>query len=406
MNGSAQTTMKLGRLGEVARFLRGITFKPVDLVAPGTTDSVVCMRTKNIQSDLDQTDLIAVPKEFVRRQELYLQESDILVSTANSWELVGKCCWVPKLDYSATAGGFISVLRATPEWILPRYLYHWFNSEATQRHVRNCGRQTTNISNMSFERCEALQVPLPPLAEQKRIADILDKADGIRRKRREAVEVLGSLDGSAFLHAFGDPARNSSKWPIYCINQIATEMQYGTAEKANSNREGIPVVRMNNITYGGRIDLTDLKWCHIAHRLLPRFTLRRGDLLFNRTNSPELVGKTAVWDRDESYAYAGYLIRVRFDPERVLPEYVSAFLNCSFGKQLLFGRAKPSNNMSNLSATELGRLEIPVPPIHLQREFSNLTHSTDLKRSRLEAAACAADTLFGTVVQHAFRGQL
>ena len=78
-------------LGTVARFIRGITFKPEDKVEPGTSDSAVCMRTKNVQADLDESDLIAVPLDLVNREEQFINESDILVSTANSWNLVGKC---------------------------------------------------------------------------------------------------------------------------------------------------------------------------------------------------------------------------------------------------------------------------------------------------------------------------
>jgi type I restriction enzyme S subunit len=101
-------------LGAVARFIRGITFKPEDKVSPGSEGSAVCMRTANVQTDLDQSDLIAIPVDLVKREEQFLKEGDILVSTANSWNLVGKCSWVPKLAYAATAGGFISILRADP----------------------------------------------------------------------------------------------------------------------------------------------------------------------------------------------------------------------------------------------------------------------------------------------------
>jgi type I restriction enzyme S subunit len=89
------------------------------------------------------------------------------------------------------------------------------------------------------------------------------------------------------------------------MGEVVRETQYGTAEKSNSDRMGIPVLRMNNITYGGEFDLTDMKRCEIKSADLEQLTVKRGDLLFNRTNSPELVGKTAVWDRDEAYAYAG-----------------------------------------------------------------------------------------------------
>lgn len=99
------------RLANVAKFIHGITFKPNDIVPTNSSDAVVCMRTKNIQLDLDESDLIAIPSTFVKRQEQYLQKGDILVSTANSWNLVGKGCWVNELNYSAAVGGFISILR-------------------------------------------------------------------------------------------------------------------------------------------------------------------------------------------------------------------------------------------------------------------------------------------------------
>ena len=98
-------------LGEVADFIRGINFKPDDVVSLDTPGSVACMRTKNVQTEIDLSDVWAVAEAFVRREEQMLQCGDILVSSANSWNLVGKCCWIPQLPYRASFGGFISVLR-------------------------------------------------------------------------------------------------------------------------------------------------------------------------------------------------------------------------------------------------------------------------------------------------------
>jgi type I restriction enzyme S subunit len=120
------------------------------------------MRTKNVQSDLDLSDVWGIPESFVKRDDQYLQTGDVLVSSANSWNLVGKCCWVPDLPWRATFGGFISVLRGDREKINPRYLYHWFSSPRIQTTVRSFGQQTTNISNLNVERCLRLALPLPP----------------------------------------------------------------------------------------------------------------------------------------------------------------------------------------------------------------------------------------------------
>jgi type I restriction enzyme S subunit len=110
------------RLGDVARFVRGITFKPTDVVPLDTPGSVDCMRTKNVQAELDATDVWAVEASLVKRKDQFLISGDTLVSSANSWNLVGKCCWIPELGRPTSFGGFISVLRAN------RALRSWWGS--------------------------------------------------------------------------------------------------------------------------------------------------------------------------------------------------------------------------------------------------------------------------------------
>lgn len=286
-----------------------------------------------------------------------------------------------------------------------RYLAHFLKAEerAILGLTNNASHGTKRLPTESLG---ATMVPVPPLPEQRRIATILDKADAIRRKREEGTRLSEELLRSTFLDMFGDPASNPKGWPILPIDQVVTETQYGTAQKANADGTGIPVLRMNNITYSGEIDLADMKWCDIAKGDIPAYTVRRGDLLFNRTNSPELVGKTAVWDRDEHYAFAGYLIRIRFDEARALPDYVSAYLNSDYGKKLLFSRAKPSNNMSNLSAGEFRRIHLPLPNIKLQRAFAGIVRKArSLKTQRQDGLSCS-DSLLDALVQRAFRGEL
>ncbi|MDO9597451.1 MAG: restriction endonuclease subunit S [Azoarcus sp.] len=211
---------KSKRLGEVVSYIRGITFKPEDVCALGTADSVVCMRTKNIQADLDESDLIAVDQRFAKREEQMLGEGDILISSANSWNLVGKSVYVPKLSYRATAGGFISIVRADTSMLDPRYLYHWITTDKTQALIRRCGRQTTNISNLSSSQFLDLEIPLPTLGEQKRIAAILDKADSLRRKRQQAIRLADDFLRAVFLDMFGDPVTNPKEWPVENLSNL------------------------------------------------------------------------------------------------------------------------------------------------------------------------------------------
>jgi type I restriction enzyme, S subunit len=398
-------SMTSRRLGEAVHYLRGITFKPEEKVDPNASDAVVCMRTKNVQDILDATDLIAVPSSLVRRDDLYLREGDILLSSANSWNLVGKVCRVPKLNYRATAGGFISVVRPRPG-VDSRYLYHWLASPPVQERIRACSRQTTNISNLSVSQFEQLQIPLPMPEEQRRIADILDKADTIRRKRKQAIAFTEELLRSAFLDMFGDPVTNPKGWSIASVADLCETKQYGTAEKANSEGRGIPVLRMNNLTYAGEVDITDLKWVELSTLDAAKLDLREGDVLFNRVNSLELVGKTAAWHGGDGFTFAGYLIRLRMLPEVATGDYIAAAMNMPSMKKRLMAMAKPSINMANISGSDLTRLILPVPPLPLQKRYDTLSSRVRRLRVHYSGASDCAGDLFSSLVAHAFSGSV
>lgn len=190
------------RLGDLAHFVRGVTFKPDAKVEVGSEGSIVCFRTTNVQVKLNQDDLIAVPRNVVKRAEQFIGATDILVSSANSWNLVGKACWVPQLTYQATLGGFISALRVHSPQLDPRYLFYWFTSSKIQETVRSFGRQTTNISNLDFARTLDLEIPLPPPLIQQRIVTVLDELDGLQEKHAKAIVELARLMDILKVQAF------------------------------------------------------------------------------------------------------------------------------------------------------------------------------------------------------------
>jgi type I restriction enzyme S subunit len=313
-------------------------------------------------------------------------------------------CKIARPDFAGVSSTDILPIRPG-ERVDRSFLYHYLRHPRMVEYA-TARAEGANLPRTSPRTLEALPIFLPPLPEQRRIGSILDQAELIRQKRQEGLQLAEELLPATFLDLFGDPAINPHGWRTAALGEYVVDVQYGTAAKANEAGRGLPLLRMNNITEGGYFDLTDLKWCEVVGVRRAASTVRRGDLLFNRTNSPKLVGKTAVWNRDEGYAFAGYLVRVRFDESRLLPDYVGGFLNSRYGKCLLCTRARPSNNMSNFSAGEFRKIPLLIPDIEVQRHFQQLVWRAQALRERQREQVEQAGELLRGLVQRAFRGEL
>lgn len=199
--------------------------------------------------------------------------------------------------------------------------------------------------------------------------------------------VTKQFDKSGFIELFGDPIANQFGWDTTNIGAIVTEVRYGTSRPAVENGK-YPYLRMNNLTFDGHLDLKDLKRIDIPEEEIEKCIVRKGDVLFNRTNSVELVGKTCVFDLDEEMVIAGYIIRVRLG-QKMIPTVFSAFMNSQPIKELFRGMAKGAVNQANINAQELQSIRIYLPPIDLQEQFAAFVEQTDKSKlcGEMEVAA-------------------
>jgi type I restriction enzyme S subunit len=401
--------MKQVKLKEVSKYIRGITFKPQDIVDPYSKDSVVCMRTKNVQIILDESDLIAVPPSFVKRDEQYLREGDLLVSSANSWNLVGKTCYVDKLSYKATAGGFISILRPTKNIIEPRYLYYWLSSSRTQHYVRLCGRQTTNICNLDKNRFLNIKIPLPPIATQRKIASILDKADEIRRKRQEAIKLTEELGRSLFLDMFGDPVTNPKGWDFITLGSQILSLKYGTNSKCHDIQEtgDLPVLRIPNIV-GAKISWNDLKFATVSDKEKKDLLLQKNDLLFVRSNgNPEYIARCALFEDSQDILYASYLIRGRLKSSSILKAaFIRDVISFPTYRAILIQQARTTAGNYNINTQGLKSLKIIKPSLEEQEKYLNLKKAIDERINFQFEFSTESENLFNSLLQRAFKGEL
>ena len=284
-----------------------------------------------------------------------------------------------------------------------RFLKLWLNGREFRSQITKFVTGTAQ-QNFGPSHLKATKITLPPLAEQRRIAEVLDRAEALRAKRRAALAQLDSLTQSLFLDLFGDPATNPKRWPLRVIRDLLESASYGTSEKSGPTGE-FPVLRMNNISRTGEMDFTDLKFMDLEASQHDRYLVRTGDVLFNRTNSVDLVGKTGVYREKKPVAYAGYLIRLRVNKENH-PEFLSAFLNSGYSKAMLRGICKSIIGMANINATEIQAMKIPQPPLPLQREFARRVTAVEALKTAQRASLAELDALFATLQHRAFRGEL
>lgn len=199
-------------------------------------------------------------------------------------------------------------------------------------------------------------------------------------------------------------------WTLAPLQDLIETLQYGTSKKADKNlKDGVPVLRMGNIQ-DGAIDLSNLKMIDPSAEDVPRFTLRRGDILFNRTNSPELVGKAAVYDVDRLAIFASYLVRITADPELVLSDYLCGWINSPWGRQWARTVRTDCVSQSNINASKLRTMPVPLPPIEEQREIVRRLREAfalaDAVEERIERALAEAERLPRALLERALRGEL
>lgn len=257
------------------------------------------------------------------------------------------------------------------------------------------------LKHITKARLESVEIYLPSLSKQEYIADILEKSEKILESRKEIIRLFDTFLNAKFLDMFGNPETNPKNFPVGCIRDLVSSVNYGSSEKASEDCEGYPMLRMGNITYQGYWDFQDLKYIKLDERAKEKYLVKKGDLLFNRTNSKELVGKTAVFDSDTEMAFAGYLIRVRSN-DLGNNYYLSGYLNSTHGKNTLINICKSIVGMANINAQELQNIKILIPPKNLQDRYEEI-YKTVRKKVALHAESkLELEKLFNTLSKNFF----
>lgn len=283
------------------------------------------------------------------------------------------------------------------DFIYNKYLFYFLKSKVA--YLNSLGRGAT-FKEISKTIVENIQINLPKKEAQYKIVYILDKIIEIISLRQQQLKKLDELVKSRFIEMFGTFPENSKNWTICTIKEIVSDVRYGTSRAAVDGGK-YPYLRMNNITYDGELDLTDLKYIDIPDKELEKCTVKCGDVLFNRTNSKELVGKTCVYNRNDTMVLAGFIIRIRVN-ENILPVFLAMFLNMDFSKTMLKEMCKSAIGQANINATELQKIRIILPPIELQEEFVEFKNQTDKSKLEIQKSLDKLEILKKSLMQQYF----
>ena len=332
----------------------------------------------------------------------HLKTNDVLISTRGD---LGKVALVPKRYNDSNINAQLVLLRPNPHKIDPLYLLYCFEGDRVKGQISQL-QTGTALKQLPVGNLKRIKIPLPPLEEQRRIAAILDKADGVRRKRKEAIRLTEELLRSTFLEMFGDPVTNPKGWEVKRLGEICTNFQNGIGKNSEHYGHGSKVANISDLYEWHRFIPEKYSLLDVTPKEIEKYSLMRGDLLFVRSSvKREGVAVCSVYDSDEICLFSSFMIRVRPRTDLINPEFLSLMLRTPpMRNRLILG--SNTSTITNISQPGLSKIEVVVPPIKTQNLITKVTKNIEESvRCHLQALE-QSENLFNSLLQRAFRGEL
>jgi type I restriction enzyme, S subunit len=344
-------------------------------------------------------------RAFARR--LTPKRGDVLLTIVGT---IGRAAVLAETPPPIVFQRSVSIIRPRAETLDSRFLYYVTQSDDFKRQID----RSTNKSSQAgvyLKKLKQTNIPLPPLAEQKRIAGILDAADALRAKRRESLVQLDTLLQSTFLHLFGDPVTNPMEWDVEQLDSWLENIDSGWSPKclerqAEDGEWG--VLKLGAVTWC-EFDETDQKALPPDLEPRPELEVCKGDLLFTRKNTYELVAAAAyVHSVRPKLMLPDLIFRLRLGREvEVEPKFLWQLLIEPHQRQMIQKLAGgAAGSMPNISKAKLRAVKLIRPPLDLQRRFATIVESVERQKTRMRAHLAELDALFASLQSRAFNGEL
>jgi type I restriction enzyme S subunit len=287
------------------------------------------------------------------------------------------------------------------------YLAHYLRTDPMVRlaESRSAG---ANLPRLSPSALAEFPVPIPSLTEQRRIAAILDKAEALRAKRRESIGRVSSLAQKFFIEMFGDPAVNPHRFLVTTLgSSIFDGPQNGLYKPASDYGGGVPILRIDAF-YAGRVTkLNCLRRLKASDSECVLYGLRKDDIVINRVNSLEYLGKSAIIPQLlEPTVFESNMMRFRVDHRIVLPTFLIEQLQTRFVQGQIQTSAKNAVNQSSINQQDVKAFKIVIPPLPLQETYVECVRAAESQLAKQLASRECFDALFASLQHRAFRGEL
>jgi type I restriction enzyme S subunit len=291
------------------------------------------------------------------------------------------------------------------------FFYHLLGSDFVYAEfVRRAAGAT--VKNLNIDLVKSVQVPLPPLAEQRRVAEVLDRAEALRTNRRASLAELDDLIESVFTDLFGDPVTNPKVWPVTSLGGVARGKPNNGIFRKNPDYvqdgvEGLPVVWVEELFRGSRIDITESRRVRPTSAEVANYGLKHGDILFCRS-SLKLDGiafNNVYLGPDDAALFECHLIRVQPNLSIISPIYLNCLLRLPQLRAIAKSKSKTAT-MTTIDQTSLCSIPVMLPPLALQQQFERHVAAVATLKCKYDISLAKMDTLFAALQFRAFSGGL
>ncbi|MGW4715366.1 hypothetical protein [Nocardia sp. NPDC004260] len=372
-------------------------------------DGVFQIRMNNVTRDgrLDTTKKRLVPPDHKGIPGALLREGDVLFNATNSPDLVGKTVRVSNLSEPTVFSNHFLRLRADTSKLDPSYLARWLNSEFQRGTYKAMCRQWVNQATLGREALLGTTIPLLHLSEQRQVAEVLDRVDALREKRRKSIALLDDLAESIFLDMFGDTESNSNRFPIRQFKDLVREPARNGISPSKNGKVLARVLTLSAVT-GKRFDPDAVKVSTFIGTPPERQSVCDDDFLVCRGNGNiSLVGRGSFPGYNmRDTAFPDTIIASRMDLDSINKYYLEHVWKQSAIRRQIESKARTTNGTFKINQTALESIQIPVAPISEQTRFGCRMKIIELQAESHLLHLAHLDSLFASIQSRAFRGEL